>query len=66
MKSGFSHVRIRYRTPTQIGLLERFHQTLKIEEVYWRLYDNRICPVDPILAASRPQAMICLGRLHGR
>jgi transposase InsO family protein len=34
----FSHVRIRYRTPTQLGLLERFHQTLKSEEVYWRLY----------------------------
>ena len=37
---GFAHVRIRYRTPTQLGLLERFHQTLKVEEVYWRLYDN--------------------------
>ncbi|MEO5331568.1 MAG: IS3 family transposase [Magnetococcus sp. YQC-5] len=37
---GFQHVRIQYRTPTQLGLLERFHQTLKIEEVYWRLYDN--------------------------
>lgn len=36
----FSHVRIRYRTPTQLGLLERFHQTLKSEEVYWQLYDN--------------------------
>ena len=37
---AFRHVRIRYRTPTQLGLLERFHQTLKTEEVYWRLYDN--------------------------
>jgi transposase InsO family protein len=36
----YSHVRIRYRTPTQLGLLERFHRTLKIEEVHWRLYDN--------------------------
>lgn len=36
----YSHVRIRYRTPTQLGLLERFHQTLKEEEVYWRLYDH--------------------------
>lgn len=36
----FAHVRIRYRTPTQLGLLERFHQTLKNEEVYWRLYDD--------------------------
>lgn len=36
----YSHVRIRYRTPTQLGLLERFHRTLKQEEIYWRLYDN--------------------------
>ena len=36
----FNHVRIRYRTPTQLGLLERFHQTLKQEEVYWKLYEN--------------------------
>lgn len=36
----FQHVRIQYRTPTQIGLLERFHRTLKLEEVYWRLYDS--------------------------
>ncbi len=33
-------MRIRYRTPTQLGLPERFHQTLKVEEVYWRLYDS--------------------------
>lgn len=36
----YSHVRIQYRTPQQLGLLERFHQTLKVEEVYWRLYDH--------------------------
>jgi putative transposase len=36
----YTHVRIQYRTPTQLGLLERFHQTLKDEEIYWRLYDN--------------------------
>jgi transposase InsO family protein len=36
----YRHVRIQYRTPTQLGLLERFHQTLKTEEVYWRLYDH--------------------------
>jgi len=36
----YSHVRIQYRTPTQLGLLERFHATLKTEEVYWRLYEN--------------------------
>ena len=40
IKDQFAHVRIRYRTPTQLGLLERFHQTLKTEEVYWQLYDS--------------------------
>ena len=29
VKGRFSHVRIQYRTPTQLGLLERFHRTLK-------------------------------------
>jgi len=41
LKDAFTHVRIRYRTPTQLGLLERFHRTLKEEELYWRMYD---CP----------------------
>jgi transposase InsO family protein len=27
----YRHVRIQYRTPTQLGLLERFHRTLKTE-----------------------------------
>ncbi len=36
----YSHVRIRYHTPTQLGLLERFHKTLKEEEVYWNLYES--------------------------
>ena len=40
IKERFLHVRTRYRTPQQLGLLERFHQTLKREEVYWQLYDN--------------------------
>lgn len=40
VKDRFSHVRIAYRTPTQLGLLERFHRTLKEEEIYWRLYDS--------------------------
>ena len=43
----YSHVRIQYRTPTQLGLLERFHRTLKEEEIYWHLYDSpahgRVC-----------------------
>ena len=38
----YRHVRIQYRTPTQLGLLERFHRTLKTEEVYWRLYDSPV------------------------
>ena len=36
----FTHLRIQYRTPTQLGLLERFHGTLKREEVYWCIYDS--------------------------
>jgi len=40
LKGRYSHVRIRYRTPTRLGLLERFHRTLKTEEVYWRMYDS--------------------------
>lgn len=37
---GSPHVRINYRTPTQLGLLERFHGTLKHEEIYWHLYGS--------------------------
>lgn len=40
LRDLFRHVRIQYRTPQQLGLLERFHQTFKTEEVYWRLYEN--------------------------
>jgi transposase InsO family protein len=54
IQGQFAHVRIRYRTPTQLGLLERFHQTLKDEEVYWQLYD------DPA------QARESLARFHER
>jgi transposase InsO family protein len=35
---SLEHVRTRYRTPEQLGLLERFHRTLKEEEVHWHLY----------------------------
>ena len=49
-RDRFSHPRIAYRTPTQLGLLERFHRTLKQEEVNWRLYDSsseaRQCPAE--------------------
>jgi len=40
VRDEYAHVRIQYRTPTQLGLLERFHETLKNEEVYWRVYDS--------------------------
>jgi transposase InsO family protein len=36
--STFSQVRIGYRRPTQLGLLERFHETLKRAEVYGNWY----------------------------
>jgi putative transposase len=39
-RDRYRQVRIAYRTPTQLGLLERFHRTLKEEEVYWRIYEN--------------------------
>ena len=54
LKNQFEHVRIQYRTPQQLGLLERFHQTLKNEEVYWRIYDG----VD--------EARKCLHEFHRR
>ncbi len=38
IKGVLNQVRTRYRTPQQLGLLERFHQTLKQEEVYWDIY----------------------------
>lgn len=50
----YSHVRIAYRTPQQLGLLERFHGTLKKEEVYWQLYD------------TPGHARECLARFHVR
>lgn len=40
IQGRYHQVRTRYRTPEQLGLLERFHQTLKREEVYWQLYDS--------------------------
>jgi len=40
VREPHSRVRIVYRTPQQSGLLERFHETLKTEEVYWRLDEN--------------------------
>lgn len=39
-ENSMTQVRIQYRTPQQLGLLERFHQTLKKEEVYWNLYES--------------------------
>jgi len=37
---AFRHVRIQYRTPQQLGLLERFHETLKNEEIYFEPYNS--------------------------
>lgn len=37
---GFDHARIQYRTPSQLGLLERLHKILKHEEVYWQVYES--------------------------
>jgi putative transposase len=54
IKGCYQHVRIAYRTPQQLGLLERFHQTLKTEEVYWRLY------------ADPTQARRCLAEFRER
>ena len=54
VRESYSHVRIQYRTPQQLGLLERFHQTLKTEEVYWRLYENS------------QHARACLAEFHVR
>ena len=36
----FEHFRTRYRTPEQLGLLERFHATLKREEIHWNTYEG--------------------------
>ena len=47
-------MRTRYRTPEQLGLLERFHRTLKEEEVYWQLYRS------PSEAREKLEAF-CLG-----
>lgn len=43
-------MRIYYRTPSQLGLLERFHRTLKTEEVYGQLYES------PTQARESPEA----------
>lgn len=40
IQGHLTQVRTRYRTPQQLGLLERFHATLKAEEVHWDLYDS--------------------------
>ena len=48
-----SQVRTRYRTPQQLGLLERFHQTLKREEVYWEVYRSPAEARDRLAAFHR-------------
>ena len=46
-------VRTRYRTPQQLGLLERFHQTLKQEEIYWEIYRSPAEARDRLAAFRR-------------
>lgn len=46
----FQHVRIGYRSPTQLGLLERLHRTLKEEEVWPAQY---IDPFEAKLSLNR-------------
>jgi transposase InsO family protein len=36
----YRHVCIQYRSAQQLGLLERFHETLKHEEIDWQLYEG--------------------------
>ena len=48
-----TQVRTQYRTPQQLGLLERFHQTLKSEEVYWDLYRSPAEARDRLAAFHR-------------
>lgn len=52
IRGRLEQVRTRYRTPQQLGLLERFHRTLKHEEVYWHLYRSPAEARD-LLAAFR-------------
>ena len=54
IQGSYAHIRNAYRIPTQLGLLERFYQTLKTAEIYWRLYD------------SPAYARVCLAEIHER
>ncbi len=54
INGDYVHVRIQYRTPSQLGLLERFHQTLKTEEVYWKLYASPAEARRSLAAQRRP------------
>ena len=61
------HARIQYQTPAQPGLLERFNQTLKTEEVYWRLYccpGEATAPICPARYTHRlePEHVACTWR----
>ncbi len=53
IKGVLRQVRTRYRTPQQLGLLERFHQTLKREEVYWDIYRSPADVRDRLAAFHR-------------
>lgn len=40
VRDEYAHLRIQYRTTTQLDLQARFHVTLKREEVCWRIHDS--------------------------
>lgn len=76
-KSGhFKHIRISYRHPTSIGLIERFHRTLKVEDVWVKGYRDPIearrsiarfikeynCPK----TTPKPEVCYTIGSLKGR
>ncbi len=48
--SCFVHLRTRNHHPETIGCIERFHQTLKYEEVWGAMYEN------PLVAKERTEA----------
>jgi len=55
----YAHVAIQYRTPTQLGLQHRFHQTLKTDEVYWRLYKKPGEARQSLLVFHRTHKELC-------
>jgi len=53
IRDPLDQVRTRYRTPQQLGLLERLHKTLKEEEIGWDLYASPAHARDRLAAFRR-------------